>query len=106
MQPVFDVAPATMTGDHAVLIGDAAGTVRPHTASGTSKAFGDAAELARALHGADSYGDLPRVLKQWEARRLAHLTAVARHGIGLAARSSLGVAGPQFLSESRKADRR
>lgn len=106
MQPVFDVAPATMTGDHAVLLGDAAGTVRPHTASGTSKAFGDAAELARALVGADSYGDLPRVLKQWEARRLAHLTAVARHGIGLAARSSLGVAGPHFLSESRKADRR
>lgn len=104
MQPVFDVAPAAMTGDHAVLIGDAAGTVRPHTASGTSKAFGDAADLARALDGADSYGDTPRILKQWEARRLAHLTAVARHGIGLAARSSLGVVGPQFLSESRKAD--
>lgn len=91
-----------MTGDHAVLIGDAAGTVRPHTASGTSKAFGDAADLARTLRGADSYGDLPRMLKQWEAHRLSHLTAVARHGIRLAAHSSLGVAGPQFLSENRK----
>ncbi len=106
MQPVFDVPPAAMAGDHAVLIGDAAGTVRPHTASGTSKAFGDASDLVRAVHRADSYGDLPRALKQWESRRVAHLTAVARHGIGLAARSSLGVAGPQFLSESRKADRR
>ena len=102
MQPVFDVPPVTMTGDHAVLIGDAAGTVRPHTASGTSKAFGDAADLARTLRGADSYGDLPRMLKQWEAHRLSHLTAVARHGIRLAAHSSLGVAGPQFLSENRK----
>ena len=103
LQPVFDVPPATMTGDHAVLIGDAAGTVRPHTASGTSKAFGDAADLARALRGADSYGELPLMLKQWEALRLAHLTSVARHGIRLAAQSSLGAAGPQFLPESRKA---
>ena len=107
MQPVFDVPPAAMTGNHAVLIGDAAGTVRPHTASGTSKAFGDAAALARALRtartGADSYDELPRMLKQWESQRLAHLASVARHGIRLAAQSSLGVAGPQFLSESRKA---
>lgn len=103
MQPVFDVPPATMAGDHAVLIGDAAGTVRPHTASGTSKAFGDAADLARTIHGAQSYGELPRMLKQWEAHRLSHLTAVARHGIRLATQSSLGVGGPDFLSESRKA---
>jgi 2-polyprenyl-6-methoxyphenol hydroxylase-like FAD-dependent oxidoreductase len=103
LQPVFDVAPATMADDHAVLIGDAAGTVRPHTASGTSKAFGDAADLARTIHGAGSYGELPRMLKQWEAHRLSHLTAVARHGFRLAARSSLGIAGRDFLSESRKA---
>ena len=103
MQPVFDVPPATMTGDHAVVIGDAAGTVRPHTASGTSKAFGDAADLARAIRGADSHGELPRMLKQWEARRLSHLNAVARNGIRLAAQCSLGVAGPQFLSAIRRA---
>lgn len=106
MQPVFDMPPASMAADHAVLVGDAAGTVRPHTASGTSKAFGDAADLARAISGADSYGELPRMLKQWEGHRLAHLTSVARHGIRLAAQSSLGVAGPQFLSESRQAGRR
>jgi 2-polyprenyl-6-methoxyphenol hydroxylase-like FAD-dependent oxidoreductase len=103
LQPVFDVAAATMAGDHAVLIGDAAGTVRPHIASGTSKALGDAADLARAVQGADSHGDLPRMLKQWEAHRLGHLNAVATQGIRLAAQSSLGVAGPDFLSESRKA---
>jgi 2-polyprenyl-6-methoxyphenol hydroxylase-like FAD-dependent oxidoreductase len=103
LQPVFDVAPVTMADDHAVLIGDAAGTVRPHTASGTSKALGDAADLARTIHGADSYGELPRMLKQWEAHRLSHLSAVARHGIRLAAQSSLGIAGPDFLSENRRA---
>ena len=103
LQPVFDVAPVTMADDHAVLIGDAAGTVRPHTASGTSKAFGDAADLARTIHGADSRGELPQMLKQWEAHRLSHLSAVARHGIRLAAQSSLGTPGPGFLSESRKA---
>jgi len=48
-------------------------------------------------------GELPLMLKQWEALRLVHLTSVARHGIRLAAQSSLGVAGPQFISESRKA---
>lgn len=102
LQPVFDVAPAAMAGDHAVLIGDAAGTVRPHTASGTSKALGDAADLARAVHGADSYGELPRMLNQWEAHRLSHRTAVARQGIRLAAQSSLGIAGPDFFSKCRK----
>ncbi|MET0475951.1 MAG: FAD-dependent monooxygenase [Mycobacterium sp.] len=103
MQPVFDVPPARMAGDHTALIGDAAGTVRPHTASGTSKAFGDAAALAHAIDTAHSDGDLPPNLKQWEGQRLSHLVAVARHGIRLASQSALGVAGPQFLSESRKA---
>jgi 2-polyprenyl-6-methoxyphenol hydroxylase-like FAD-dependent oxidoreductase len=103
MQPVFDVPPVAMTGDHAVLIGDAAGTVRPHTASGTSKAFGDAADLARVIHATDSDDDLPRMLKQWEAQRLSHLNEVAHHGVRLARQSSLGVTGPQFLSESRRA---
>jgi 2-polyprenyl-6-methoxyphenol hydroxylase-like FAD-dependent oxidoreductase len=103
MQPVVDVAPASMAHDHAVLVGDAAGTVRPHTASGTSKAFGDAADLARVIEGATSYRELPQMLKQWEAHRLSHLTAVARQGIKLAAQSSLGTAGPDLLSESRRA---
>lgn len=103
MQPVYDLPPAAMTGDHGVLIGDAAGTVRPHTASGTSKAFGDAADLARAIRGADPDGDPSRMLKKWEAHRLAHLGAVAQHGLRLAAQSSLGAAGPQFLSENGKA---
>jgi 2-polyprenyl-6-methoxyphenol hydroxylase-like FAD-dependent oxidoreductase len=90
-----------MVADHIVLLGDAAGTVRPHTASGTSKALGDAAGLAHALNGWTPSDELPtRNLKDWEAQRLAHLLTVARSGIRLASQSFLGTtSGRQFLSE-------
>ena len=99
VQPVFDLPPSRMVADRSeriVLIGDAAGTVRPHTASGTSKAFGDAALLARALGGWTLPDPPPaRHLMQWEARRLAHLATVARSGVRLAVQSRLGT-GPAF----------
>jgi 2-polyprenyl-6-methoxyphenol hydroxylase-like FAD-dependent oxidoreductase len=98
MQPVFDLPPARMVADHVVLLGDAAGTVRPHTASGTSKALGDAAGLARALDGWKRPEPMPlQQLQGWEADRLNHLLAVADAGVRLAGRSSLGVTGPRFL---------
>ncbi len=99
MQPVFDLPPSRMAAGHVMVVGDAAGTVRPHTASGTSKAFGDAAALAGALDGWRPPDALPaQRLRQWEIQRLAHLDAVARSGIRLAAQSSLGAAGPTFRS--------
>ncbi|CAM5636664.1 MULTISPECIES: FAD binding domain-containing protein [Streptomyces] len=102
MQPVFDLAPHRMVADHAALIGDAVGTVRPHTASGTSKAFADAAGLAAALRGWTPGQDLPAGrLADWEQQRLLHLVALSRAGIDLADRSSLGTAGSRrfFVSE-------
>ncbi|BBY31779.1 FAD binding domain-containing protein [Mycolicibacterium sediminis] len=96
MQPVFDLPPIGMVADRIVLLGDAAGTVRPHTASGTSKAFGDAEDLARALHGWRRSEPLPD-LQGWEAHRLAHLRAVADAGVRLAAHSALGPATKPFL---------
>ncbi|MGA5462392.1 FAD-dependent monooxygenase [Mycobacterium sp. NPDC050041] len=91
LQPVFDLRPSRMVADHVVLVGDAVGTVRPHTASGTSKAFGDAAGLASALVGWNASQPLPLpALQRWEAGRLAHLQAVAAAGVRLAASSSLG----------------
>ncbi|AEY87031.1 monooxygenase [Streptomyces hygroscopicus subsp. jinggangensis 5008] len=102
MQPVFDLAPHRMVADHAALIGDAVGTVRPHTASGTSKAFADAAGLAAALRGWTSGQELPAGrLADWEQQRLLHLVALSRAGIDLADRSSLGTAGSRrfFVSE-------
>lgn len=98
LQPVFDLPPAPRVTDHAVLIGDAAGTVRPHTASGTSKAFGDAAGLAHALTGWRHGQPLPVPrLDSWSAQRTAHLMDIADTGVRLAARSQLGIDGPQFL---------
>ncbi|MEV6229939.1 FAD-dependent monooxygenase [Saccharopolyspora shandongensis] len=99
MQPVLDLSPRRMVADHAVLMGDAAGTVRPHTASGTSKAFGDAAGLASALGGWAPPERLPtRRLEGWEAQRLAHLVTLAAMGMRLASNSSLGTTiGRQFL---------
>ncbi|MCX4785021.1 FAD-dependent monooxygenase [Streptomyces sp. NBC_01221] len=92
MQPVFDLPPGRILANHAALVGDAAGTVRPHTASGTSKAFGDAAGLAAAMEGWTPRHGLPlRRLEEWEAQRLSHLVRVSEIGIELATRSSLGV---------------
>ncbi|MFB7498484.1 FAD-dependent monooxygenase [Streptomyces sp. NPDC056161] len=92
MQPVYDLPPVRMTADHAALIGDAAGTVRPHTASGTSKAFGDAAGLAEALRGWDPSRPLPAsALENWEAQRLARLLTLSDAGLELARRSTLGI---------------
>ncbi|MFE1194130.1 FAD-dependent monooxygenase [Streptomyces olivaceoviridis] len=102
MQPVFDLAPHRMVADHAALIGDAVGTVRPHTASGTSKAFADAAGLAAALRGWTPGQELPAGrLADWEQQRLLHLVTLSRAGIDLADRSSLGTAGSRrfFVSE-------
>ena len=97
MQPVFDLPPTRMVADRVVLLGDAAGTVRPHTASGTSKALGDAALLGRVLDGWEPPADLPRKrLEYWEVQRLTHLDSLARSGVSLAAQSLLGTAGPQY----------
>jgi 2-polyprenyl-6-methoxyphenol hydroxylase-like FAD-dependent oxidoreductase len=98
MQPVFDLPAIGMVGDRVVLLGDAAGTVRPHTASGTSKALGDAEQLADALEGWRRDDPLPRGrLEAWGSDRLGHLRAVADVGVRLAARSWLGVDAPGFL---------
>ncbi|WP_123023368.1 FAD binding domain-containing protein [Mycolicibacterium stellerae] len=98
LQPVFDLPPTRMVTDHVALIGDAAGTVRPHTASGTSKAFGDAAGLAAALADWRPGRALPlAALHSWQRARLAALRAIADAGVRLASRSGLGATGPQYL---------
>jgi 2-polyprenyl-6-methoxyphenol hydroxylase-like FAD-dependent oxidoreductase len=92
MQPVQDLAPTRMAFDRAALIGDAAGTVRPHTASGTSKAFADAILLAMALDGWRPPGPPPLArLAQWERQRLGDLVAVAQMGLRAVAGSHLGI---------------
>lgn len=91
MQPVQDVNVQSRVHGRAFLIGDAAGTVRPHTASGTSKAFGDAALLADALKLWQSGTTLPKDrLDTWEAYRNSNLGSTAKRGHQMAAHSGLG----------------
>lgn len=100
MQPVYDMPGGAMLGDRMLLIGDAAGTVRPHTASGTSKAFGDAAALAAAIGSARA--GRADALGRWESRRRAHQAELADHGLLLARQSQLGDTGPRFDPRSSR----
>ncbi|WP_238545306.1 MULTISPECIES: hypothetical protein [Streptomyces] len=77
----------------------------PHTASGTSKAFADAAGLAAAMRGWTPGQDLPAGrLADWERERLSYLVALSRAGIDLANRSTLGTAnGCRFFVSARHA---
>lgn len=91
MQPVQDVAPQNRIQGRSLLLGDAAGTVRPHTAAGTSKAFGDAALLAEALQGWSAEKAFPKdLLNRWVLLRTADLEATAARGHRLARASGLG----------------
>lgn len=91
MQPVQDVAPQPRFHDRSLLIGDAAGTVRPHTAAGTSKAFGDASLLAEVLANWVASDPLPEdMLKRWNMARTMDLEETAVRGHRLASGSGLG----------------
>lgn len=88
VQIIFDLLSPGMYGNRALLIGDSACIVRPHTASGTSKASGDAVALARHLQASDF--DLARALPRWQSERMAVAERLLRYGRALARRSRLG----------------
>ncbi|ORA37248.1 FAD-dependent monooxygenase [Mycobacterium aquaticum] len=91
LQPVMDLAGARMRRGPAFVIGDAAGTVRPHTASGTSKSIADAALLAQAFRKWTAGEPLPEDhLRLWEQHRLRSLEDLAAIGIARAVASRLG----------------
>ncbi|RQZ39734.1 FAD-dependent monooxygenase [Burkholderia sp. Bp9099] len=87
-QAIFDVLSPAFADGRVALVGDAACTVRPHTASGTSKAAGDAVSLAQALPADAS--DVVERLAQWSARRREEVTALLEKGPQLAASFGLG----------------
>ena len=94
LQPVHDVAPQPRLHGRWALIGDAAGTVRPHTAAGTAKAFADATLLAMALDGWTASASFPLDrLTWWERQRQGDLIMTSHMGMRLAASSGLGVEG-------------
>ncbi|WP_321810456.1 FAD-dependent monooxygenase [Burkholderia sp. BCC1985] len=87
-QAIFDALSPAFVDGRVVLIGDAACTVRPHTASGTSKAASDAVSLAQALP-ADA-ADVVERLAQWSVRRRADVISLLEKGPQLAASFGLG----------------
>lgn len=89
VQAIHDMSVERMVlGDNSrvALIGDAAALVRPHTASGTSKAVGDAMDLADLLTSSDDKsptsgaGNLTTVLKVWEKHRLGRIKSLEAQG--------------------------
>ncbi|RQR75567.1 hypothetical protein DIE11_22970 [Burkholderia sp. Bp9012] len=87
-QAIFDALSPGFVDGRVALIGDAACTVRPHKASGTSKAASDAVSLAEALP-ADATDVIAR-LAQWSTRRREEVTSLLDKGPQLAAAFGLG----------------
>jgi len=87
VQVILDMEVPKMFQGHVVILGDAAYLVRPHTASGSAKAYRDAITLAMAIQDTDN---LQTSLKIWNDQQIAHARALAIHGKQLALRSQLG----------------
>lgn len=81
LQAIYDYVPPRMIRGRAVLVGDAAAVVRPHTAMGAAKAAGDAMSLARSL----AEDDVPTALARYQATRLPIARAIADYGQRLGA---------------------
>ena len=89
VQGIFDIQVDQMRFGRVLLLGDAASMVRPHTASGTSKAVGDATSLASHLISGPT---LDEALDYWEAERLAVADRLGVYGQRIAANGGLGLA--------------
>lgn len=79
LQGVLDYVAPRITRDRAVLLGDAATVVRPHTAMGAAKAAGDALTLARALHSST----IDDALVAYGEQRLPVARSIAGYGVRL-----------------------
>lgn len=89
IQSIIDLAVTKMVSNRVCLIGDAAFVLRPHTASGTSKAFSDSMQLVKALKQSDYNVD--KALKHWEPIQLHKGKDLVRYGLKLGLHSHLGV---------------
>ena len=87
VQVILDMAVPQMVKDNVVVLGDAACLVRPHTASGTAKAYRDAITLAMAM---EEHPDMQTALQFWNKQQLRHSRALVVHGQQLASHSQLG----------------
>lgn len=88
VQVIVDLTVPTMVFGRACIIGDAAFVVRPHTASGTSKAYNDTISLATSL----SYhtDTIEAALEHWQYEQIRYARQIVNYGKMLALRSGLG----------------
>lgn len=87
VQRVIDMMPRKMVFGRAVLVGDAASIVRPHTGSGSAKAVEDATRLAEHLAAAEPKDNCTAVethLAAWEAERISANRSLVERGRTLA----------------------
>lgn len=87
VQVIVDLAVPRMYQGRIALLGDAAFVVRPHTASGTAKAYRDAIALAHVLQ---EHADVSTALFYWNREQMMYAEVLAAHGKQLAYRSQLG----------------
>lgn len=80
VQPIIDLMPPRLARGHLALVGDAAGVLRPHSASGITKAADNIFSLAHSLEQ-ESY--LPAALVAWEKQQLAELDQHSELGLRL-----------------------
>ncbi|KVV48380.1 hypothetical protein WT27_03860 [Burkholderia territorii] len=85
-QAILDLAVERMAFGRAVLLGDAACLVRPHTAAGVAKAARNAVGLAEALRGGVHESAFDAALSRWEAEQLSTDASLSRLGISLGTR--------------------
>ncbi|RKU02001.1 hypothetical protein C7H84_17845 [Burkholderia sp. Nafp2/4-1b] len=85
-QAILDLAAARMAFGRAVLLGDAACIVRPHTAAGVAKAADNAVGLAEALRDVAHGTAFDAALAGWDARQRAASALLSARGIALGAR--------------------
>jgi 2,6-dihydroxypyridine 3-monooxygenase len=75
IQPIVDILPERLARGRTVLVGDAAAVLRPHSASGISKAVQNVLSLADFLSQTD---DLDLAIKKWEASQRKSLEQLSQ----------------------------
>ena len=70
IQPIFDILPERLALGRTVLVGDACAVLRPHSASGISKAVQNVLALSQSVSQVD---DLSGAIAQWEVGQLESL---------------------------------
>ena len=89
VQVIVDLLTPKMYQGRVAVLGDAASVVRPHTASGTAKAYREAIALANSLFFYKE--DIDKALNHWNAQQVKKANDLAAYGKRLALKSGLGV---------------